>query len=252
MSDISEIDLSKYKLLIFSNPMLLTKEKLNNIQSRIGKDCQIMFADLPGVCAGDFSLDRVFELTGMKVCYNKETATPHSIFNVVSGAQENIYEDETGVRIARNGNIWLLPHSGMLYFFAAIGEYVYKLDTAEIDHNGLGEWGSDAFRVLYSPSCEDLEPFEILYEDGEPAYLEAEAIEFSQVAATHDSFKLLGRPYYDEIAEEYPDHISLLQIDENDDWGLTLYDCGMVVFLVKPEDLKARDWNRVRCYFHSF
>ena len=146
----------------------------------------------------------------------------------------------------------LLPHSGMLFFFAAIGEYVYKLDTAEIDHNGLGEWGSDAFRVLYSPSCEDLEPFEILYEDGEPAYLEAEAIEFSQVAATHDSFKLLGRPYYDEIAEEYPDHISLLQIDENDDWGLTLYDCGMVVFLVKPEDLKARDWNRVRCYFHSF
>lgn len=146
----------------------------------------------------------------------------------------------------------LLPHSGMLYFFAAIGEYVYKLDTAEIDHNGLGEWESDAFRVLYSPSCEDLEPFEILYEDGEPAYLEAEAIEFSQVAAAHDSFKLLGRPYYDEIAEEYPDHISLLQIDENDDWGLTLYDCGMVVFLVKPEDLKARDWNRVRCYFHSF
>ena len=146
----------------------------------------------------------------------------------------------------------LLPHSGMLYFFAAIGEYVNKLDIAEAEHNGLGEWDNDAFKVLYSPSCEDLVTVKILYEDGEPAYLDAEKIIFSEVGANHDSFKLLGRPYYDEIAEEYPDHLCLLQIDESDEWGLTLYDCGMVVFLAKPEDLKAQNWDNVCCYFHSF
>lgn len=146
----------------------------------------------------------------------------------------------------------LLPHSGMLYFFAAIGEYVNRLDIAEAEHNGLGEWEADAFKVLYSPNCEELVTYKILYEDGEPAYLDAEAIEFSDEADGYDSFKLLGRPYYDEIAELYPDHISLLQIDESDEWGLMLYDCGMVVFLAKPEDLKAQRWDNVSCYFHSF
>ena len=146
----------------------------------------------------------------------------------------------------------LLPHSGMLYFFAAIGEYVHNLDIAEANHNGLGEWEGDAYQVLYSPSCENLEPFKILYDDGEPAYLEAEEILFSEVSENHDSYKMLGVPYYDEIKEEYPGYLSLLQIDENDDWGLVLYDCGMVVFLATEEDLKSQNWDNIRVYFHSF
>ena len=146
----------------------------------------------------------------------------------------------------------LLPHSGMLYFFAAIGEYVNKLDIAECDHNGLGEWSDDAYKVLYADDCSNLVTYKILYEDEEPAYLPAEQIIFEQVGDNYDSFKLLGRPYYEEIAEQYPDHLSLLQIDESDDWGLTLYDCGMVVLLAKPEDIKAKRWENVYCYFHSF
>ena len=42
----------------------------------------------------------------------------------------------------------LLPHTGMLYFFAQIGEYVQAMDIAEGEHNGLGEWGEDAYKVL--------------------------------------------------------------------------------------------------------
>ena len=102
----------------------------------------------------------------------------------------------------------LLPHSGMLYFFAAIGEYVNKLDIAECDHNGLGEWSDDAYKVLYADDCSNLVTYKILYEDEEPAYLPAEQIIFEQVGDNYDSFKLLGRPYYEEIAEQYPDHAS--------------------------------------------
>lgn len=147
----------------------------------------------------------------------------------------------------------MLPHSGMLYFFAAIGEYVNKLDIAEGEHNGLGEWGEDAYKVLYTPTCDDdLVTYKILYDDEEPAFLPAEEIIFERVDDNYDSFKLLGRPYYEEIAEQYPDHLSLLQIDESDEWGLMLYDCGMVVLLAKPEDIKAQRWDNVLCYFHSF
>lgn len=80
----------------------------------------------------------------------------------------------------------LLPHTGMLYFFAQLGEYVQLLDIEEGEHNGLGEWGEGAYKVLYSPSCDDLEPFKVLYDDDEPAYLPAEAIAFSQVPANHE------------------------------------------------------------------
>lgn len=146
----------------------------------------------------------------------------------------------------------LLPHSGMLYFFANIAEYVENLDMAQENHNSLGEWSNDSFVVLYSPECEALQPFRILYEDGEPVALPAERLTFSVEDANYDGFKLLGRPYYDEVHEEYPEHISLLQIDEEERWGLRLYDCGMLNFMILPAQLKQRFWDRARLYFHSF
>ena len=126
----------------------------------------------------------------------------------------------------------LLPHTGMLYFFADMAEYVESLDGFSGDeHNGLGEWSEGCYRVLYSPTCEIL---------------------FSEVGDNHDSFKLLGRPYYDEIAEQYPDKYCLLQIDESDEWALRLYDCGMICFLISPEALAAQRWDKTKVYFHSF
>ena len=147
----------------------------------------------------------------------------------------------------------LLPHTGMLYFFADMAEYVESLDGFSGDeHNGLGEWSEGCYRVLYSPTCENLEPFAVVYDDDEPAFLEAEKILFSEVGDNHDSFKLLGRPYYDEIAEQYPDKYCLLQIDESDEWALRLYDCGMICFLISPEALAAQHWDKTKVYFHSF
>lgn len=182
----------------------------------------------------------------------------------------------------------LLPHTGMLYFFAAIDEYVGALhkerynddeeeepydeeevtDEEEISdeeeefdafdyeedsyHNGIGEWPKEAFKVIYSPIDQDLKTHQVIGPDGEPYALPAEKITFGgRGKADQPAFKLLGDPYYDEVGQWYPEYINLLQIDENDDWAMRFYDCGMINFLIKPEDLEARRFENVIVYFHS-
>ena len=143
----------------------------------------------------------------------------------------------------------LLPHEGMLYFFAAI-DYFLGLDSPIAPH--IGEWDNVHVRVMYSPSCENLEPYEMHYEDGEDVFFPAVGMEFSTCPERMDSFKLLGRPYFDEICEQYPKHICFLQVDENDDWGLRFFDCGMLCLLIAPDDLTHRRFERTFGYFHSF
>jgi len=143
-----------------------------------------------------------------------------------------------------------LPHEGMLYFFGALDYYLGNLDA---DADGIGEWNPLNFKVLYSPSCEDLHTHSILYDDGTPACLPAETIEFSKYVASADcsETRLLGKPFFNEVREAFPGMISLLQIDENDDWGLRFFDSGMLNFLISPEDLAARRFSAVHCYMHS-
>ena len=43
-----------------------------------------------------------------------------------------------------------------------------------------------------------------------------------------------------------------LQVDEDDRWGLTFHDCGTLNFLIRPDDLKKRQWDKVACYLFSF
>ena len=169
----------------------------------------------------------------------------------------------------------LLPHEGMLYFFAALDYFLGNLDA--VVSPGLGEWEAPWFKVLWAPSCENLHTHSILYEDGSEACLPAVPMAFgcgvagvSGVAdggsggadsscgaggdsceTTGDGFQLLGRPFYDEVVQEMPGMINLLQIDENDDWNLRFFDCGMLNFLITPADLAARRWSAVRCYLTS-
>ena len=138
----------------------------------------------------------------------------------------------------------LLPHEGMLYFFAALDYALGDLDA--ISSPGMGEWNPDCFRVLYSPSCDNLRTL-----DEGSSGLPAEMLTFSSGASMDDSFRLLGYPFCEEVRDECPGMISLLQVDESDDWGLHFYDCGMLNFLIYPTDLAARRWGDVRCYLHS-
>lgn len=146
----------------------------------------------------------------------------------------------------------LLPHEGMLYFFADIDEFVHNMDEGcECGYyNGISEWAPELSRVIYSPTIDNLRPHKIVDETGNPVGLPAQKISFEPADAFSSDFKLLGMPFFDEIRENYPDHINLLQIDENDDWGMLFYDCGMVCFVITPEDLKARCFDHVKFYFH--
>ena len=142
----------------------------------------------------------------------------------------------------------LLPHTGMLWFFAALDYFLGNLDAACCP--GLGEWEAPYFRVFYAPSCEGLHEHSLLYDDGSPAVLPAERLCF--FPADGDSYtRLLGAPFFEEVSWEAPGMLSLLQIDENDDWGLRFFDSGMLNFMISPEDLAARRFSAVRAVLHS-
>lgn len=142
----------------------------------------------------------------------------------------------------------MLPHTGMLWFFAALDYFLGNLDAA--CYPGLGAWEAPYFRVLYAPSCEVLHEHSLLYDDGTPAVLPAERLRF--YPADGDSYtRLLGAPFYEEVSWEVPGMLSLLQIDENDDWGLRFLDSGMLNFMIASEDLAARRFSAVRAVLHS-
>lgn len=108
----------------------------------------------------------------------------------------------------------LLPHSGMLYFFAPI-DYFLGDDSSPLDYH-------DSPAVIYTEREDGLVPYELCWEG------------------------------MDEIRQAHPGCLALLQIDEEDRWGLRFYDCGMYYFLIRPGDLKARRWERVEgdLYFY--
>lgn len=144
----------------------------------------------------------------------------------------------------------LLPHEGMLYFFAALDYFLGDIEA--LSYPGMGPWQPQHFRVLYAPNCEALHTHYVLAADGTPANLPAEAITFTASDANDDGQRLLGLPYVEDVREAMPGMLSLLQVDEDDRWGLTFHDCGTLNFLIRPDDLKKRQWDKVACYLFSF
>jgi uncharacterized protein YwqG len=130
----------------------------------------------------------------------------------------------------------LLPHEGMLYFFAALDYFLGDIEAPS--YPGMGLWQSLHFRVLYAPSIENLHTHHIVNADGSLATLPAETVSFSKCDEADDGIRLLGPPYIEEVREENPQKISLLQIDESDRWGLTFHDCGMLNFLISSTTTK--------------
>lgn len=140
-----------------------------------------------------------------------------------------------------------LPHQGMLYFFASLDYFLGDLEA----YNGhIGFWPENTYKVIYSPKTNGLHTHKVVWEDGTDACLPAEAVSFEKTGVCDDNHKFLGLPFFEEVREEAPGYISLLQIDEDDRWGLRFYDCGMLNFLISQEDLAARRFDRVRVCLH--
>lgn len=144
----------------------------------------------------------------------------------------------------------LLPHVGMLWFFAALDYFLGDMDSPA--YPGMGPWQQKYYRVLYSPNCDDLHTHSIVYDDGTPVGLPAEAITFAPGDESGDGIRLLGELYIEEVREDMPGWVSLLQVDEEDRWNLVFHDCGTLNFLITPDDLRHRRWEKVECYLFSF
>lgn len=137
----------------------------------------------------------------------------------------------------------LLPHEGMLYFFAYLDYFFGELDA---DCPGLAPWSSDYFRVLYSPTSEDLHTHRIVDEDGKdycraPHWYPSDRVLFTQ-----------PRAFTDEVECEYPNHLCLLQLDSLDFNDLNFFDCGVLFFMITPEDLKAKRFDNTKCQLYSY
>ena len=143
-----------------------------------------------------------------------------------------------------------LPHEGMLYFFGAIDEW---LGYESMTHNGLGEWPKGHFVVKYAKSI-NFETFRscILVDDEDNSLTEPELeIVFSECDDNAHGHKLLGIPFFEDVRNENPEMLNLLQIDDDEDLGIRLYDCGNINLLIKPSDLKFGNWKKAKAYMHS-
>ncbi|MBR2162773.1 MAG: DUF1963 domain-containing protein [Bacteroidales bacterium] len=143
-----------------------------------------------------------------------------------------------------------LPHEGMLYFFGAIDEYLgYETYT----HNGIGEWPKGQFIVKYAKNI-NFETFQscILVDDEDQPLTEPEMeMEFFECEEDAQGFKLLGIPFFEDVRQNYPEYINLLQLEDEDEIGLRFYDCGSLNVMMKESDLKFGNWKKTKAHLQS-
>jgi len=135
----------------------------------------------------------------------------------------------------------LLPHEGMLYFFAAIDKWLGYDSPTE---NGYGEWSKGYFVVKYARSI-NFETFQscMLVDDSDQSLTEHEMeISFSECADNDECIKLLGLPSSEEIRNNYGSLINLLQIVKSENFDLELD--GGINLMIKPSDLKFGNWKK--------
>lgn len=143
----------------------------------------------------------------------------------------------------------LLPHKGMLYFFAAIDYYFGDFDAYCPD--GV-YWDKDDIKVIYVEDIDNQEFEQVIFvdEDNMPVALEERKIVFSMAESHCDGNKMLGEPYnreWEDWDEPYNGWIELLQVDSDDYDEVTLnfMDWGMLHIFINPNDLKNKEFSKV-------
>ena len=144
----------------------------------------------------------------------------------------------------------LLPHKGMLWFFADLDYFLGDMDAP---CEGMGEWEESAFKVIYREECDELFTHKCYWEDGSPAVMEAEMMTFEATDNEEEfGMKLLGMPAMTEGYEnENEGLVSLLQVDEDDRWQLRFFDSGCINFMMPIESLEERDFAKATLCLHS-
>ena len=140
-----------------------------------------------------------------------------------------------------------LPHEGMLYFFGALDEY---LGYGSYKHNGVGEWPKGEFVVKYAKTV-NFETFQscILVDDDDQSLTEPEMeMEFFECEDNAPGFKIMGVSAKDEVNGNYPDHVSMIQLADDEQIGLKFNDGGLLNVMMKTSDLKFGNWKKTKTY----
>ena len=131
-----------------------------------------------------------------------------------------------------------LPHEGMLYFFAAIDDYIgYESPVQNPD----GEWPKGRVSVKYAKSI-NFETFQtcMLVGDEDEQLTEPELeIVFSECGDDEPGIKMLC------IDSIQPEHLTLMQMVSDTVSGLNLQD-KKISFIMKDSDLKFGNWKRAK------
>lgn len=131
-----------------------------------------------------------------------------------------------------------LPHEGMLYFFAAVDDYIgYESPV----HNPAGEWPKGRVRLKYAKTI-NFETFQtcMLVGDEDEQLTEPELeIVFSECGDDEPGIKMLCN---DSIQ---PEHLTLMQMVSDTVSGLNLQD-KKISFIMKDSDLKFGNWKRAK------
>lgn len=131
-----------------------------------------------------------------------------------------------------------LPHEGMLYFFAAVDDYIGYESPVE---NPMGEWPKGRFVVKYAKTI-NFETFQtcMLVGDEDEQLTEPELeITFSECGNDEACIKMLA-----EVAGE-PDHISLLQLNSDAQGSIDMQN-RTVDLIIKESDLGFGNWKRAK------
>lgn len=133
-----------------------------------------------------------------------------------------------------------LPHEGMLYFFAAIDDYIgYESPV----RNPIGEWPKGRFVVKYAKTI-NFETFQtcmLLGEEDEQLTEPELEISFSECDDDDVCIKMLSE------ASDQVEHISLLKICSDPDAGIQLSDSS-INLIIKESDLHFGNWKRCKAF----
>lgn len=148
-----------------------------------------------------------------------------------------------------------LPKTGLLSFFAKIDHYLgYMAFTGGIQSH-ISE--PEDVKVLYFPDTENMREVVIVDDDGEQTSPEEMAINFADhIEPLAEDHALFARPTHreweswDSPCEKWQ---ILLQVDsfEGMDFSLNFMDCGVLDFLISPEDLHTSRFDRIRAIILS-
>lgn len=133
-----------------------------------------------------------------------------------------------------------LPHEGMLYFFAAVDDYIgYESPV----HNPAGEWPKGRVMLKYAKTI-NFETFQtcMLVGDEDEQLTENELeIVFSECEDEAEGIKMLSN----DLPDGYPDHINLLKLVSDSVSGLD-FGSGRLDFVIKNSDLGFGNWKKTK------